>query len=294
MSAILVTFLLFAHSFLFAQEQPSTTPIQIDDKGIQIPTATQSATPTQIAATPTPSTDPQEALFQQYKTDFLFNRDVYNRAYLEYVNKKQVHTRYGTLITQKEKIEATKTALIARNTMLRTFLMAQRVQLGKYKSADPTDTEKFEIDIQKWEAWLLEQNSVVNSLITEEDLKNNTVEFKPKHIQIQQLSYNASLQHQVNYYSLLLAQVQTYAITIKSSGLKPEGEQPYSEMQIKYDLVKQAFDAALATPKSASVNAFAFNNFYPEGKRELDKAKRYLTELRQDLATLLIRYSQTN
>lgn len=239
--------------------------------------------------TPTPSLDPIDARFQQYKTDYLFNRDIYNQTYLDYTTKKQVHTRYGTIITQKEKLEATRTSLIARNTMLRTYLLALRTLLDKYQSQNPTDTEKLKIDLSKWEAWLQEQNSVINSLNNPDDFSKNSQEFKEKYSQIQTTIYTSLVQHQANLELKTLQNLQDLKSEIEKVGIQTDGQQPLSEIGIKIDYVssnvKSALDATQAKQYSQT-----FNNFYSTSRSSLLKARTYLLEINQNLQGIVLKY----
>lgn len=269
----------FSWGKIFAQNSTNSA-------NIATPSMVITSTPTTISQ---PTLDPTDARFQQYKTDYLFNRDIYNQSYLDYTTKKQVHTRYGTIITQKEKLEATRSSLIARNTMLRTYLLALRTLLDKYQSQNPTETEKLKIDLSKWEAWLQEQNSVVNSLLNPDDFSKNAQDFKEKYIQIQVSIYSALVQHQANLELITLQNLQDLKSNIEKTGLKPEGQQPLSEIGIKSDYVisniKSAIDATQA--KQYSQN---FNNFYSESRLYLLKAKTYLQEINQNLQGLVLKY----
>lgn len=237
---------------------------------------------------PTPTIDPVDQKIDQYTKDYIYSKDLFNQAYLVYTDKKQTHTRYGTIITKEEKLKATRAVLIARNTMLRTYLLALRIRLDKYISSSPTDTEKAKIEISKLEDWLSEQNSVVSSL-SEGDFEDNAAEFKTKYNLFLQTVYAALTQDHLNH-NLYIQSLLTPAIAdLSSSTLKPEGQQLLSEVKIKLDLANQSlsFAKSSSTPKQ---NMTRYSDFYPEAKTELIKSKDYLSQIVQNIEGIVLRF----
>ncbi|MFA6518638.1 MAG: hypothetical protein WCV93_03270 [Candidatus Shapirobacteria bacterium] len=270
---ILLTF--FCHPVVFAQNIPS--PLVTQDLGSTI----QEPIPT-----PTPN------ILLQYQTDYLYQRDLYQQAYLTYINKRQVHTKYQSLTTQKDKLEATKNALLARNNLLKSYLLALRVSLDPYKTQNPTETEKNQIEISKWETYFDEQNSIVSALNNEADISRWANDFKTKYISIQQVIYAALVRQEVNQKSSIIADIETLATTIQSNpNLKPEGQNWFSNLPIKIDLVKTATNDAF-NQSQRQQNQNNFINFYPSAKVELNKATGYLTEINDNLKSIVIKFWQ--
>ncbi|MFZ2153176.1 MAG: hypothetical protein WAV41_03920 [Microgenomates group bacterium] len=235
-------------------------------------------------ATPTPR------LFDQYQKDYLFQYDQYQKDYLVYVDKKRVYTKYGSITTQKDKFNAAVTAINSRNRTYKAYLLALRVMLDEYKSADNTQTERNQIDLSKWEDWFNEQLTVVPSINNDSDLTKWINDFKDKYISIQQVIYSALVQHEINLRQLTLNQIQSLANDIKNNPqIKPESQQWISSLTVKSDLVSTSFtNAQNFTKKSQSQSRFS--NFYPDALSELSKSNNYLREISADLKLTVTKF----
>jgi hypothetical protein len=237
---------------------------------------------------PLPTIDPVDQKISQYTKDYIFSKDLFNQAYLVYTNKKQTHTRYGTIITKEEKLKATREVLIARNTMLRTYLLALRVRLDKHLDSSPTDTEKVKIEISKLEDWLAEQNTIVSSLL-EKDFDNNQFEFKTKYNLFLQTAYSALVQEHLNHNLYIQAMFDPIMADLQQSNLTPEGQQLLSETKVKLDLANRS----LAAAKEAAIikpNTIRFSDFYPTSKTELQLSKSYLSQIIQNIEGIVLRF----
>jgi hypothetical protein len=85
--------------------------------------ATATPTPAQEIATSTPlPPTPTPRLFDQYQKDYFFQYDQYQQDYLQYIDKKKVYTKYGTITTQKEKFQSAITAINSRNKAFKLFI----------------------------------------------------------------------------------------------------------------------------------------------------------------------------
>jgi hypothetical protein len=259
------------------------TPVHAIDSTVSAQNATPSVN-LDLSATPTPP------LFDQYKKDYLYQYDLYNQAYLNYIDKKQVHTKYGTITTQKEKFTAAVDTINARNKALKSYLLALRVMLDDYKDSNPTITEKVKIDLSKWEAWFNEQLTVVPAINNDDDLKKWADDFKNKYITIQPIIYTALTQHEINLRTQTLSLLQDVANDIKNDpNIKPESQQWISSLTVKSDLVNTSLNNALnATKKNQYQNKFV--NFYPDAKLEINKATGYLREIGSDLKLTIIKF----
>ena len=252
--------------------------------------------PQDAAITSTPTPIPTAVinldLFEQYKKDYLYQRDKYNEAYLNYTEKKQVHTKYGTLTTKQEKIDATKKVLVARNTMLRTYTMALRVYLDKYRTASETNTQKLQIDLSKWEDWFEEQNLVVDALLNEEDIKRNSEDFSRKWIEIQTTFYTALTQNQVNQKTITLDQIKQLSNDIQTSpDIKPESQEWLSPLAVDTDLINESLKKTITFTQKTQNNKF--ENFYPSAQKEINKVNTYLSEMVSNLKSVVIKFSVT-
>lgn len=243
-----------------------------------------------------PKTHAQEAspaanLFETYKTDYLYQQKIYQENYTDYSKKKQIHTQYGTLITQKDKNEATTKVLIARNTMLKAYLMALRVKMDQYESQNPTETEIIQIELSKLEEWLDEQNTIVSSINNESDISQWGETFKQKYSTIQQQIYSSLVRDEVNQKILILEKIEKLADDIKNSpNIKQESRQWFSGLPIKSDLITTNLDNAIKKTKKEQSSGNNFQDFYPEAKIDLNKANGYLTEMISNLKSIVVKF----
>jgi hypothetical protein len=270
---LLLAILLFAHPAIAQDASPSATPSIII-----------SPEPTVPPATPTPR------LFDQYQRDYLFQYDIYQQAYLTYIEKAKVYTKYGTITTQKDKFNAAISAINARNKAFKSYFLALRVLLDDYKDSDPTTTQKNQIDLQKWEDWFNEQLSVVPSINNDADLKKWVDGFKEKYIDIQQAEYTALTQHEINLRQRTLNSLQDIANDIRNNpNIQPESEQWVNTLTVKSDLVTTGLNTAIGMAKK-SQNQQKFSNFYPSAKIEISKANDYLVEISADLKLIITKF----
>ncbi|MFA6602511.1 MAG: hypothetical protein WCT01_01780 [Candidatus Shapirobacteria bacterium] len=237
------------------------------------------------ASAPAPTPD----LVAQYFTDLNFQQNQYQKDYLNYVAKSKVHTTYRTITTQKERLEATRSVLITRNNLLKTYLMYLRVLLTKHSVSSPTETERLQIELSKWEAYFDEQNSIVTSLNNESDISTWSADFASKYITVQQLLYTTLVQQEINQRTEVTAMLQTLTSQIQNSGKISTDTQWFSDLPIKFDLVTQSLTKAAATSVTRQNNPTRFYNFYPDAKVELNKAKNYLTQIASDLKVIVIK-----
>jgi hypothetical protein len=271
-----ILFLSFSHGSIFASDGGDAYT-EID------PTSTPMVTPTIVV-----NDD-----FQKYLNDYLYQKDLYQKAYLKYIEKKQVHTKYATLTTKQDKIDATNNYLVTRNNMQRSYLVALRYLLNKYKSIDPTETEKLQIDIQKWESWFAEQNTVVTAINNEDDFKKYSLDYKIKYITIQQLIYTALTRNQVNQKKQTLNTINTLMTDIQNSPvIKPESQEWIGPLTVKNDLVNTSLTTAMDTTntKQYSTN---FSNFYPDAQKEINKVNSYLFDMVSSLKSVVIKFKTT-
>lgn len=237
-----------------------------------------------------PTTMPAIRLFDQYQRDYLFQYDIYQRAYLNYVDKVKVYTKYGTITTQKDKFNAAINAINARNKAFKSYFLALRVFLDDYKTSNPTITEKNQIDLRKWETWFDEQLIVVPLINNDDDLKKWINDFKDKYPEVQQTIYTALVQHEINLRQQSLNTLQDIAANIKNNpNIKPESEQWISNLAVKSDLVSTGFGNAInLTQRNQNQNKFS--NFYPDAKIELTKTNNYIGEISADLKLIIIQF----
>jgi hypothetical protein len=236
----------------------------------------------------TPTSNP----FPQYQQDYLYQYSLYQQAYTDYINKKQIFTKYGTVTTQNDELLAAVTAINARSRVFKSYLMALRVMLDSYKSVNPDATTTSQTSLNDWEKWFGEQLAVVSAINNTHDLQLWVKNFQTKYTQIQQTIYTALVQNELNLRQLALNQVQSLASDMQSnSHLKPDSQQWVQSYNDKTNLVTVSLKEALAlTKKNQSLDHFS--NFYPEAKNNLDQSKKYLTVITGDLKLIIIKFYQ--
>ena len=231
----------------------------------------------------------QSELFSQYKNDYLFQRDEYQKNYLDYLNKKNVYIQYRSITSEKDMFESTKAVLFSRNKMLKSFLMALRVGLDKYKSINSLNTEKTQIQLSKWEDWLDEQNLIIPNYTNSTDLKNWATIFKSRYLEIQQTTYQALTQAGINLRLSNLNEIKLLADTIKTDPKNNNSTDDwFADFPIKSDLINASLESALTIAQKPQ-KAKTFMNFFPQVNIETQKADSYLKSLLSDLKAITIK-----
>lgn len=228
-------------------------------------------------------------LYSQYRTDYLFQQDQYQKNYLDYLNKKDVYIQYRTISSEKDKIIATKNVLYSRNLMLKSYLMALRVGLDKYKSINQSDTEKSQIEIKKWEDWIDEQNLIIPNFNNTSDIQNWTKTFQGRYIEIQKVIYSGLTQASINLRLFNQSEIKLLADTIKSDPNNIDTTNDwFASYPVKSDLILKSLQNA-STLRSQNQKGRTFSNFYPDVKIEINKADGYLKNLLTDLKSIAIK-----
>ena len=241
---------------------------------------------------PTPTNHPSEDLYQKYITDYLFLRDAYEKDYLVYVDKSRIYTKYGTVTTQKEKIDAAKTTAISLNKMVKAYLTAIRTRLDIYQQSNSTDTETIKIEISKQESWFDEQNQIVNSINNETDFNTWVKTFNTNYVKVQTDIYTALVLQEVNSKQEALNQIKTLSTSIQSlSGYQANSPSWINNLAIKTDLIKGYLDDSFTLTQTKQ-NKKSFQNFYPSAKKNFAKATTYLNEIVNDLKSVITKSIQ--
>lgn len=288
MVLLLLLITLFSSQPVLAQESASPSAFI---SPIETPTLTPSPTliPTPTQA-PTPTPNPNISLFAQYSQDYKNQLFIYQQDYLSYSEKINVHTQYGTITTLQDKIDASKKVLISRNNLLRLYLTALRVKLKIYQDQDPTTSQSIGIEINKWEDWLNEQNSVVASLNNMDDIKSFSTSFNSRYIYIQQALYTGLVQDEINLRLHTLSLIKNLKEDIRNNDqIKPESQEWLSSITVKADLVSSNLREAYQLTQ-VDLNSNQFNDFYPSAKNKLGKANTYLLEMRNNLQSIVTKF----
>ncbi len=232
-----------------------------------------------------------ENIYNKYRTDYLYQLDQYQKKYLDYLNKKDIYTQYRSLGSEKDQENATKTALYSRNLVLKSYLMTLRVALDQYLSANPTDTQKTQIELKKWEDWLDEQNLIVPNLSNSTDIRDWAQNFNENYISIQNATNQALLQSNFNLRQNILNQIQSLAISIRNNPLNQHfTDDWYANFPVKSDLINKSFSSAKEICQPIQ-DIGRFTDCYSDAKLEINRADTYLKNLLNDLKAITIKFN---
>ena len=209
--------------------------------------------------------------YTQYRTDYLFQRDLYQQNYSDYQNKKNIFTQYASLSAEKDKIIATKNVFLSQNSMLKSYLMALRVTLD--------GSTPYQEELKKWEDWLSTQNQLIPNLNSTPALKNWANTFNSQYVYIQSAFYSGLIQGQINRRLTTLSQMKDLATTAQID---------WSNFSDKENQINNNFQLALDTTKQ-NQRANYFSDFYPDAKEYLDNADSLIRSLLNDLKSLVIK-----
>jgi hypothetical protein len=245
----------------------------------------------EVTAAASPTTTPVD-LFKQYQDDYLYQYNLYQQTYSIYLEKKQVYKKYGTATTQNEKLLAAKETINARNRMFKSYLMALRVMLDVYKTADFSQTETDQNNLKDLEIWFDQQIPIVSAVSNDHDLQSWVNDFVIKYKLIQQSIYTALVQDEANLRWLTLNQSQTLMQNIKNNPhLITDSQQWLQSYTDKSTLTTNAINAAMALTKKNQTGT-RFANYYPSAKDNFKLARKNLTGIVGDLKLIIIRFYQ--
>ncbi len=232
----------------------------------------------------------QSELFTQYRNDYLFLRDEYQKNYLDFLNKKNVYIQYRSITSEQDMIESTKAVLFSRNKMLKSFLMTLRVGLDKYKNSDLSKTGKIQVSLQKWEDWLDEQNLILPNFTNSADIKDWATTFKNRYLEIQTIYYQALTQAAINLRLYNLNEIKILADTIKTDSQNNNfTENWFANFPVNSDLINKSLENANTIAQKPQKGK-TFSNFFPEARVEILKADSYLKNILSDLKAVTIKF----
>lgn len=214
-------------------------------------------------------------LYTQYRTDYLYQRDLYQKDYLDYLNKKDTYTQYASLAAEKDKILATKNVFLSQNLMLKAYLMALRVTLP--------DNPIRQNELQNWESWLSTQNQLIPELNSTLALKNWAKNFQTQYVLIQKELYTSLIQSQIDRRLKTLVEIKKMAQIANI-----DWSSDFSDQENK---VNQSFQLAIETTHQ-NQRQDQFSDFYPDAKKNLNQADIYLKSLISDLKSIIIKNNQ--
>ncbi len=213
-------------------------------------------------------------LLDQYRTDYFYQRDIYQQNYQQYLNKKHSFDQYRTTTSLQDKIEATKNTLLSQNIMLRSYMMALRTTLN--------DTPTLQDSLLNYENWLLSQNTTLSNLTTAADFQIWATDFQKTYIPIQIDIYKSLIQQQINHRQKIL---------LKLKDIASRGDVNWDKNFLKkeQDFI-EANTEALSWSQSHQFED-RFSPFYEDAQKNLTDADTALKSITLDLKSILIKKS---
>ena len=213
-------------------------------------------------------------LLDKYRTDYFYQRDIYQQNYQQYLNKKHAFDQYRTTTSLQDKIDATKSTLLSQNIMLRSYLMALRTTLN--------DTPALQDSLLTHENWLLSQNTTLNNLTTDADFKIWASDFQKKYIPIQVDIYKSLIQQQINHRQKIL-------LKLKDIAFRGNIDWDKNFLKKEQDFI-DANTEALSWSQSHQFED-RFSPFYEDAQKNLTDADHVLKSITLDLKSILIQTS---
>jgi hypothetical protein len=226
-----------------------------------------------LLSTPVLAQDSND-LLDQYRTDYFYQRDIYQQNYQQYLNKKHSFDQYRTTTSLQDKIEATKNTLLSQNIMLRSYMMALRTTLN--------NTPTLQDSLLNYENWLLSQNTTLSNLTTAADFQIWATDFQKTYIPIQIDIYKSLIQQQINHRQKIL---------LKLKDIASRGDVNWDKNFLKkeQDFI-EANTEALSWSQSHQFED-RFSPFYEDAQKNLTDADTALKSITLDLKSILIKKS---
>jgi len=176
--------------------------------------------------------------------------------------------------------------------MLKSYLLALRVNLDTFKSSAPTTVSKIQIELSRWEDWCQEQNLIIGNLNSQNDINNWVDSFKTKYISIQTVIYTALTQNQINQRLLSLDLIKKLSDNLKNDPKTGDQLNDWlNSLPVKSDLVVSKLKNATDLTQTKQLSN-RFVNFYSDAKNKLIDADRYLQNMLSDLKAVAIKLNQ--
>jgi hypothetical protein len=218
----------------------------------------------------------------QTYTDYLYQLNLYQHRYQDYLDHKQTDKLYHNLASQQDLLASTKTAVLSRNLALKTYLAYLHDQLNTRHPADLPASQVIQSQLLAWENWLTNQNTLSNPI---------TADFPTQYMAIQKLISTTRTLIWKNQIQFSLDQVINLITQIKQSNFP----QPklLDDLNLKNQSVITSLNSAWAiVQKYNQTTTSRFNDFYPLALAHLNQARNLLKQSLNDLTTILSKYGE--
>lgn len=223
--------------------------------------------------------------------DLSYQQDLYNQSYDTYLEKKQVHSQYNSITTEKELLSAIKTTLVNRQNLLSAYLTLLHSSLDIYKSISPDLTAYIQQQLIDQQVWLTNQIKQINQIQNQNQLNLYNLAFDQKYIQIQTSMATARIQNQINHQQLIIKQIEDLILQLKAEHqLDQQAQNWISQIDTDLQTCQLYLDQAYKETQTKQ-NTRTFKNFYPNAIDQISKSKQTLTKTILDLQSLLKKFS---
>jgi hypothetical protein len=225
------------------------------------------ATSSSALQTPLPTLPPFPS--SRALSDYVYSYDQYRQAYNKYVVAKNEYLTYGTLVSKQKALETTKTMLVWRNDVIRTYFLALRQKLTEAPGILDIDKDPVlqTIDIQI--KWVEDQKSSLPSAGTLEDLVTLSLALENRYPEIEITYYKAlgliiSGREKV-IQEMIIDQtnlIRSSVLNLRSAGVKTEVfERWLLEAQTRLDRAIEKHTSAMNTISNMSISPNNANIF---------------------------------
>jgi len=148
------------------------------------PLLAQEAFPSPTSAPPT-----SEATYQQLFSDYQFQLNLYRQAHDDYQLARDRYLQFKTLTTKQETLESFRQLLKARNTTVKTYLLALKTRLQNTPGVTPLQQVRYTNYLNQQVAFIDSIQSQADSFATLPDGFKISQQFDSRYLDIEVLSY---------------------------------------------------------------------------------------------------------
>lgn len=224
----------------------------------------------------------------QYLSDYKYQLDLYQKKYQNYLEKLEVDSKYSTINTQKDKLQASIETAIQRNNTLVAYSVLLRTKLNNASTNE--NSQKLQQDLQEKETWLKAQNLNLQQIENKDQLKVWAEQFQIEYPSFQKSFYSTVIQIEANKHLEILQKIQILGQLVQANS--PENQQItkwLEELPNQSDLVHSYLNEAYLSTQEKQLTK-RFNNFYPEAKKELDLSQNTLKAMSSNLQSILTKF----
>ncbi len=225
----------------------------------------------------------------QYHQDYLYQQNLYLISYNDYLTKKRTDDNFNTLATESEKNTSIKNLFTIRNRTLKSYLMAQRVDLDEFSSAFPIATTENQQQTKSLEDWLEQQAPIIDNLGNSQQIKEYAQIFKSKFSSIQKQAYSNLIRLEINRQQILVQKIENLKDSLNSKypllNLTVWQEEFSNKSHQIDSLFSQADNLVNQTNSSLS-----YSENYNQAVKYLDQSGGIIKQLFLDLKSLYMSF----